>query len=156
MSQVNMHEAKTRLSQLVEEVASGREPQIMIARNGKPAARLVSIGNRVDVSKRIGIARGEFAAPEPSEEPDDQIAIKHSLHRKNMPVSGDRALSLFAAAGYEMLPTTATHAAATERLPDHHRDPFDRMLVAQAISEPLHLLTHGEELEAYSGLVIAV
>jgi len=74
MSQVNMHEAKTRLSQLVEEVASGRERQIVIARNGKPVARLVSIGNRVDVSKRIGIARGQFAAPEPSEELDGQIA----------------------------------------------------------------------------------
>ena len=41
---VNMHEAKSRLSQLVEAVESGREAEIVIARNGKPAARLVPIG----------------------------------------------------------------------------------------------------------------
>jgi PIN domain nuclease of toxin-antitoxin system len=41
-------------------------------------------------------------------------------------------------------------------LPLHHRDPFDRMLVAQAISEPLRLLTHDKALKDYSDLVVLV
>ncbi len=73
MHQVNMHEAKTRLSQLVEELESGLENQIVIARNGKPVARLVGISHITDTSKRIGLARGEFIAPEPSEELDAKV-----------------------------------------------------------------------------------
>jgi PIN domain nuclease of toxin-antitoxin system len=42
------------------------------------------------------------------------------------------------------------------RLPEIHRDPFDRMLVAQAIAEPLRLLTHDRILTGYSELVVAV
>jgi len=41
-------------------------------------------------------------------------------------------------------------------LPFHHRDPFDRMLVAQALAEPLHLLTSNEKLEPYGALVVLV
>lgn len=61
MTKVNMHEAKTNLSKLVEAVESGREPEIILARNGKPVARIVPIEQvAVDTSKRIGIADGEF------------------------------------------------------------------------------------------------
>ena len=73
-----------------------------------------------------------------------------------MPISGKQAILYFSAAGYEMIPITSTHAAAVEDLPNHHRDPFDRILVAQAISEPLHLITHDRKLGAYSDLVISV
>jgi PIN domain nuclease of toxin-antitoxin system len=48
------------------------------------------------------------------------------------------------------------HAALVRDLPDIHRDPFDRLLVAQAISEPLRLLTADGHLGAYSELVITV
>lgn len=51
------------------------------------------------------------------------------------------------------LPVTSQHAAAILRLPDIHRDPFDRMLVAQAISEPLVFLTADHQLKKYSELV---
>ena len=54
------------------------------------------------------------------------------------------------------LPVTWAHAQATRRLPPLHKDPFDRMLVAQAISEPLTLLTHDAALAAYSPLVTVV
>ena len=74
MHQVNMHEAKTKLSQLVEAIESGRERQIIIARNGRPIARLIGIAGPGDTSKRIGVARGKFAVPEPSEELDKQAA----------------------------------------------------------------------------------
>jgi PIN domain nuclease of toxin-antitoxin system len=85
-----------------------------------------------------------------------EIAIKHALGKKHMPISGNQAISYFSAAGYETIAITSIHAAAVEDLPDYHRDPFDRILVAQAISEPLHLLTHDSKLKAYSELVIPV
>jgi len=51
------------------------------------------------------------------------------------------------------LPITSQHAVATLNLPDVHRDPFDRILIAQAISEPLVFLTADTILEKYSELV---
>lgn len=51
------------------------------------------------------------------------------------------------------LPVKSHHAATTLKLPDLHRDPFDRMLIAQAISEPLIFLTADSNLKKYSELV---
>ncbi len=55
---VNMFQAKSSLSALVEKVYSGKVKEILIARNGKPAARLVPVESYSDVSQRIGIAAG--------------------------------------------------------------------------------------------------
>ncbi len=55
--------------------------------------------------------------------------------------------------GFFELPIISAHAAALVTLPDFHRDPFDRMLIAQAISEPLTLLTADGQLGKYSELV---
>ena len=60
MHTVNMLEAKTKLSRLVAAVESGAASEIVIARNGKPAARLVPIAIEADVSKRIGLLEGRF------------------------------------------------------------------------------------------------
>lgn len=79
-----------------------------------------------------------------------KIAIKRSLRRADMPVSSDQAIHLFRDAGYEELPISATHAAAVETLPAIHTDPFDRLLVAQALSEPLHLITHDRNVASYN------
>ncbi len=57
MTTVNMHEAKSSLSRLVEAVESGAECEIIIARNGKPAARRVAIRTGSS-GKRLGVARG--------------------------------------------------------------------------------------------------
>lgn len=51
--------------------------------------------------------------------------------------------------GFDKLPITFAHAAAVATLPEHHRDPFDRMLVAQARSEGLTLVTHDRAIEPY-------
>jgi prevent-host-death family protein len=56
---INMHEAKSRLSQLVEAVESGRETEIIIARNGKPAARLVPLAAEKP-RRKLGQAAGKF------------------------------------------------------------------------------------------------
>jgi PIN domain nuclease of toxin-antitoxin system len=55
--------------------------------------------------------------------------------------------------GFLELPLKAKQAAIVTELPAIHRDPFDRMLVAQAISEPLRLITSDEILKHYSELV---
>ena len=60
---VNMMEAKSSLSRLVEAVESGKESEFIIARNGKPAARLVPL-EPVRTGKRIGIAEGKFVVPD--------------------------------------------------------------------------------------------
>ena len=85
-----------------------------------------------------------------------EIAIKHALGKGDMPISAAEALRYFAEAGYVLLDITATHAAAVEALPRIHTDPFDRLLVAQALSEPLRLLTHDAAVVRYSDTVIAV
>ena len=85
-----------------------------------------------------------------------EITIKYRLGRGDMPISGDQALQWFNAAGYAVLAISAAHAAATEDLPALHADPFDRLLVAQALAEPLRLITHDRAVAAYSDSVILV
>jgi PIN domain nuclease of toxin-antitoxin system len=55
---------------------------------------------------------------------------------------------------FRMLAVEADHVRAYAKLPALHNDPFDRMLVAQAIAEPLRLLTHNRHLSPYSELVM--
>lgn len=55
--------------------------------------------------------------------------------------------------GFCELPITAYHAAAVSKLADIHKDPFDRILIAQAMSEPVTLLTVDAQLKGYSDLV---
>ncbi len=57
---------------------------------------------------------------------------------------------------FSILAISTDHILALTKLEEHHQDPFDRMLVAQAISEPLHLVSHDKILEQYSKLVILV
>ncbi|HEY3637539.1 MAG TPA: type II toxin-antitoxin system VapC family toxin, partial [Rhizomicrobium sp.] len=88
-----------------------------------------------------------------------EIAIKHALPRgtrNDIPISGTEALEYFVAAGFEILAVTASHAAAVDRLSNPHADPFDRLLVAQALTEPLRLLTHDKRLAEYSESIILV
>jgi len=59
----NVLEAKSNLSRLIDAVESGRETEIIIARNGKPAARLVPL-NPKPIGKRLGVAEGLFEVPE--------------------------------------------------------------------------------------------
>ena len=85
-----------------------------------------------------------------------EIAIKHRLARHDMPVSGDEAAKLCRTAGYIELPVTSIHTATTEALPLHHTDPFDRILVAQAKSEPMRLVTHDRILPKYGDGILLV
>jgi prevent-host-death family protein len=62
MATVNMLEAKTSLSKLVEAVESGAESEIIIARNGKPAAKLVALTAKPKKKRQLGLAVGKMSA----------------------------------------------------------------------------------------------
>ena len=85
-----------------------------------------------------------------------EIGVKHALARGDMPVSGARAAELCAAAGYRELPVAWRHAVAMETLPPLHADPFDRILVAQALAEPMRLLSRDAAVAGYGAMVMAV
>ena len=88
-----------------------------------------------------------------------EIAIKHALARggpNDMPVSGADARRYFQDAGYELVDISPTDAAAVETLPMLHADPFDRLLIAQAVTVPFRLLTHDARVAMYSPSIILV
>jgi PIN domain nuclease of toxin-antitoxin system len=85
-----------------------------------------------------------------------EIAIKHSLGRGDMPISSKDAVRYFQESGYRFLPIEAEHAVAVEELPAYHQDPFDRILVAQALIEPMRLITHDATVARYSDTIILV
>jgi PIN domain nuclease of toxin-antitoxin system len=73
------------------------------------------------------------------------------LGRGRIPNGNDQLLAI--ASGLDLLPVTPDHCKAVAKLPHHHRDPFDRMLIAQAQSEQVPLLTRDRAMAAYSGHV---
>lgn len=73
-----------------------------------------------------------------------------------MPVSSRDALRHFLASGFQMLAIDAEHTATVETLPAHHQDPFDRLLVAQALTEPMRLMTHDAVVARYSDTIMRV
>ena len=78
-----------------------------------------------------------------------EIAIKHSLKPDAMPCSPDEVEAVAEASGLSQVPFTSAHAKAVGILPWLHRDPFDRMLLAQARIDGLALLTHDEDALRY-------
>lgn len=83
-----------------------------------------------------------------------EIAIKAALGK--LSIESEDLEEKLAQAGFHPLPVTWQHTIELGKLPAHHRDPFDRMLIAQAVSEPLRLLTHDAALATYSDLVTVV
>ena len=83
-----------------------------------------------------------------------EIAIKVRVGKLKADVS--ELISSLEAANLIELPVLARHTPLVSILPLHHADPFDRLLIAQAMSEPLHLITTDPLLKQYSELVIQV
>jgi len=83
-----------------------------------------------------------------------EIAIKAGRARLTLPASIDAYLGEKIAEGYRMMAVTWAHAAAVERLPFHHRDPFDRLLVAQGLAERLPIVTGDRVFRKYGVDVI--
>lgn len=79
-----------------------------------------------------------------------EIAIKHRLGRHDSPpFSGHKAITHFENAGFTLLNVTPAHAAFVERLPPIHADPFDRLMLAQAIIEGMQFVTYDRRLARY-------
>jgi len=77
-----------------------------------------------------------------------ELTIKQSLGKIDLP---DSFLSDLTHNGYETMKIEVSHLIELKKLPLHHRDPFDRILIAQAISENCKLLTTDHEILKYNG-----
>ena len=75
-----------------------------------------------------------------------ELGIKRALGKLHFP---DGLADALVAAGFAELTITSAHADAAARLPAHHRDPFDRMLIAQAQLESMTLVTADRSVEPY-------
>jgi PIN domain nuclease of toxin-antitoxin system len=85
-----------------------------------------------------------------------EVAIKSGLRRRDFTVNVPAFVRALAQGGFMELPVTAAHASRVAALPGVHRDPFDRLLVAQAVAEPMTLLTNDPVLQRYGPLVEVV
>lgn len=85
-----------------------------------------------------------------------ELAIKAALPRSNLELTATQALVAFIEASYEIMPIEARHVLVLESLEAHHRDPFDRLLVAQARSETLMLLTADPTVALYDAPLMFV
>lgn len=83
-----------------------------------------------------------------------EVAIKSGLGK--LPVSLIEIRLAAQRSGFNELPISGEHTEALLTLADHHRDPFDRMLVAQAISEPMRLLTADAHVARYTELATLI
>ena len=83
-----------------------------------------------------------------------EIAIKVRIGKMN--ADPKQLVLLLESAVFRELPVFSRHAVLVADLPLHHADPFDRLLVAQAMSEPLNLLTADTQLMQYGPIVLIV
>ncbi len=80
-----------------------------------------------------------------------EVAIKHDLRRPDFGLDPSLLRRMLLDNGYEELPVTSRHAVAVVGLPAIHKDPFDRLLIAQAAAEGVTLLTSDQTLARYPG-----
>lgn len=85
-----------------------------------------------------------------------EIAIKAALGRLSSTVNAAEIAHAAIESGFEELPVRSRSAAQVAALPMHHRDPFDRLLIAQALTEPARLFTVDRALLPYSDLVTII
>ncbi len=85
-----------------------------------------------------------------------EMAIKSALGRADFRVSPETLVRGAQATGFVELTVRSAAALKVASLPPHHRDPFDRLLVAQAMTEPALLYTADVQLLAYSDLVVRI
>jgi PIN domain nuclease of toxin-antitoxin system len=79
-----------------------------------------------------------------------EIAIKFAIGKLDLPIPpSEYVASRLTRSGTDQLPITIDHALGVSQLPPHHRDPFDRLLIAQCQAESLVLLTSDRQLERY-------
>ena len=85
-----------------------------------------------------------------------EVAIKNALGRPDFKVEPRQFRALLLDNGYLELPLTGEHAIAVAALPPIHKDPFDRMLIAQALAEGVRLVSADAAMAAYGVVVLPV
>ena len=85
-----------------------------------------------------------------------EVAIKNSVKPNEIPVTAEQVTRFCRESRICELPVSFAHAQAVSHLPAHHNDPFDRMLVAQAMEEDLAILSHDGKLPPYGDFVVRV
>ena len=85
-----------------------------------------------------------------------EVAIKHSAKPEAIPVTAEQVIRFCRESKIMELPVSFAHSQVVAGLPPHHSDPFDRMIVAQAIEEGLSILSHDGKLPLYGDFVIRV
>jgi PIN domain nuclease of toxin-antitoxin system len=83
-----------------------------------------------------------------------EMAIKAGLGRLKLPATVEEYVAEKMTEGFTVLPIYWSHAAAVERLPLHHRDPFDRLLATQALTEKLPLVSSDPIFRSYGVRVV--
>jgi PIN domain nuclease of toxin-antitoxin system len=160
MRTVNIHEAKTHLSRLVEQAAKGAS--FVIAKAGKPLVKVI-LDTRLllwaaDHPKRLSAAARKLLGA-PNNEPVFsavsiwEIVIKRGLGRADFRVDPHQLRRGLLDNGYSELAIAGEHTLAVDTLPAIHGDPFDRLLVAQSLVEGIPLVTADPIVAKYPGPV---
>jgi prevent-host-death family protein len=124
MKTVNVHEAKTHLSKLIEQASRGEA--FIIAKAGKPVVKVTALATPTGTQvRRHGFMAGQISVPNDFDRMDTED-------------------------------DNSDHVVATESLPPMHKDPFDRILVAQATVEGITLLTIDSQVSQYAGPIRTV
>lgn len=85
-----------------------------------------------------------------------EIVVKHSMGKLVLDFKIEDLFNVITYSGIEILNIKPEHALKLADLEDIHKDPFDRMLIAQSIIEPLHLITTDSKVTQYKGNIIEV
>lgn len=96
--------------------------------------------------------------------PDNDVYVSHAslweIQIKNMSgklnANVETIIQQLPINNFQQFPIHTDHILCLAKLPPHHQDPFDRMLVSQALSEPLHLITHDKNVSLYSESIVLV
>jgi PIN domain nuclease of toxin-antitoxin system len=83
-----------------------------------------------------------------------ELSIKYSIGRLEFKYSLERVFDIIGESGFEILEITPAHFLKTAQLNFHHRDPFDRLLIGQALTEGMPILSKDGMLKKYEGLDI--
>lgn len=83
-----------------------------------------------------------------------EMSIKYSLDRLNLQHSLESIFDIIAESGFEILPITSSHILTVSTLPFHHRDPFDRMIIGQAIHEGMKIMSKDAQFAHYTSELI--
>lgn len=85
-----------------------------------------------------------------------EIAIKSKIKRRGLRFTADQIAAAAIKTGFTELPIHAGASARVATLPPHHRNPFDRLLIAQALEEPAHFFTADTTLAVYGSIVTVI